>query len=206
MNFISLMKKIKGRLFSLIHTPYMHYGHMGKNVKIDKRYIDIFHPECIFVGDGVKIHANLRMIALKKYGNEAFSPQIKIGNNVHIGQNFHCACAQSILIGDGTTITPNCGICDIVHPYEDVSINPRWQNIEVSPVVIGENCMIGMNSVILAGVVLGNHVVVGANSVVTHDVPDFCVVVGAPARIIKRYNVTSQTWEKTDPQGNFIRS
>lgn len=32
MNFISLMKKIKGRLFSLIHTPCMHYGYMGKNV------------------------------------------------------------------------------------------------------------------------------------------------------------------------------
>lgn len=43
----------------------------------------------------------------------------------------------------------------------------------------------------LARVVLG-----GANSVVTHDIPDYCVAVGSPAKVIKRYNPKSFQWEK----------
>ena len=51
---------------------------------------------------------------------------------------------------------------------------------------IGRNVWVGRNVCIMPGVVLGNNVVVGANSVVTHDVPDNCVVAGAPARIIRQ--------------------
>ena len=47
--------------------------------------------------------------------------------------------------------------------------------------------------------------VVGANSVVTHDIPDYCIAVGSPAYIIKRYNFTSHQWEKTDKKGNFLK-
>ena len=45
---------------------------------------------------------------------------------------------------------------------------------------------------------------IGANSVVTKDIPDYCVAVGAPARIVKRYCFEMQSWRKTDPSGNFV--
>ena len=55
--------------------------------------------------------------------------------------------------------------------------------------------MIGMNSTILPGVVLGRHCVVGANSVVTKgDYPDYSVLAGVPAKIIKRYDLVTKTW------------
>ena len=50
----------------------------------------------------------------------------------------------------------------------------------------------------MAGVKVGEHCVIGANSVVTKDIPDYCVAVGMPARIIKRYNFKTNTWERTD--------
>ena len=43
---------------------------------------------------------------------------------------------------------------------------------------------------------IGKHCVIGANSVVTKNIPDYCVAAGVPARIIKKYNFTTETWEK----------
>ena len=54
------------------------------------------------------------------------------------------------------------------------------------------------------GASIGKHCVIGANSVVIHDIPDYCVAVGAPARIVKRYDFSAQQWRKTDQKGNFI--
>ena len=52
-------------------------------------------------------------------------------------------------------------------------------------VSIGEGSYIGINTVIVGNVKIGKHCVIGANSVVTKDVPDYCVAVGSPARVIK---------------------
>lgn len=138
------------------------------------------------------------------YITESFNPLIRIGKNVCINQNFHCTCAESVIIGDGTSVTANCGIFDIIHPYENIDINPRLSKIKVSPVVIGKDCLIGMNSVIMPGTKLGNHCVVGANSVESGSWPDFTVLVGSPAKAIKRYNPQSMHWERTNPDGSFI--
>lgn len=53
-------------------------------------------------------------------------------------------------------------------------------------VSIGEGSYIGINAVIVGNVKIGKHCVIGANSVVTKDVPDYCVAVGSPARVIKK--------------------
>jgi|SRR5690554_3091582 len=58
------------------------------------------------------------------------------------------------------------------------------RNLKINT-IIGNNCVIGINSIILSGVKVGKHVIVGAGAVVTKDVPDYCVVVGNPAKVIK---------------------
>jgi acetyltransferase-like isoleucine patch superfamily enzyme len=74
----------------------------------------------------------------------------------------------------------------------------------ISKTEIGENCYIGFGVVIQAGTTLGRQCVVGANSVVKGSFPDFSVIVGAPGRVVKRYNTESEKWEKTDNKGEFI--
>ncbi len=129
---------------------------------------------------------------------------IQIGNNFSIQQNMHLTCAKAISIGSNTAIAANVTITDINHSYVDILIPVEKQPWEISPVEIGEDCKIYNNAVILPGTKLGKHNVVGANSVVSAIFPDFCVIVGIPASIIKRYNFQSKKWQKTNKFGEFI--
>ena len=60
---------------------------------------------------------------------------------------------------------------------------------------IGEGTWIGINAVIVGNIRIGKHCVIGANSVVTKDIPDYCVAVGIPVRVIREYNRVSKKWE-----------
>ena len=60
--------------------------------------------------------------------------------------------------------------------------------------IIGEGSWIGTHCVIIGDVHIGKHYVIAANSVVTKDVPDYCVVEGAPAKIIKKYDFETKKW------------
>lgn len=151
-------------------------------------------PSAISAGSHVYIGRNGRIEGIKRYNNDCFQPRIILHDRVSIEQNIHLTCAERIEIGANTAIAANVTITDINHPYADVSIPIERQDLEVKPVYIGEDCKIYNGSVILPGVHIGKHCVVGANSVVTHDVPDYCVVVGAPARIVKQYDFVINKW------------
>ncbi|HEY0895880.1 MAG TPA: DapH/DapD/GlmU-related protein, partial [Sphingobacteriaceae bacterium] len=75
------------------------------------------------------------------------------------------------------------------------------QKVQVRPVVISDNVWVGANAVITPGVTIGKHVVIGAGSVVTHDIPDYSVAVGIPARVVKKYNFDLKSWEKSTDVG-----
>ncbi|MFH4584485.1 MULTISPECIES: acyltransferase [Vibrio harveyi group] len=121
---------------------------------------------------------------------------ISIGDNVGIGQNFHVTSAGELTIGRNTTITANVCISNIVHPYLDISTPPSEQTIMVKDTTIGRSCFIGFGAVILPGSKLGNHCIVGANSVVSGAFPDYSVVAGNPAKLIKKYNFSTEAWER----------
>lgn len=193
---VSVAKKIKSYLFFLRHVPIcVKFKKVGIYTHIDKRYVSIVGAEYIEIGNGCNINANLRIEAISKYKDKCYRPTIIIEDNVYINQNFHCTCASSIIIGKGTSITANCGIFDIIHPYKDIYSNPRENEINTLPIRIGKNCLIGMNSVILPGVILGDHVVVGANSTVTSGIyPSNCVLCGSPAKMIKMFDSNSKEW------------
>ena len=85
-------------------------------------------------------------------------------------------------------MSPNVYITDCDHEYRNLDIPVIDQGIvqKAQKVSIRDGSYIGINAVIVGNVKIGKHCVIGANSVVTKDVPDFCVAVGSPARVIKR--------------------
>jgi acetyltransferase-like isoleucine patch superfamily enzyme len=130
---------------------------------------------------------------------------IHINEDVSLGQNFHITSAREKLnIGAHTTILGNVFITNIDHDYQDIGVHVMRQKMLVKSTYIGENCFIGFGAAIQAGTTLGKQCVVGANSVVRGVFPDYCVIVGAPAKIVKRYNPNNKLWEKTNNKGEFL--
>ena len=81
---------------------------------------------------------------------------------------------------------------------------PIRNKLICSNVSIGNFCMIFPNAVILGGTEMGERCVVAANAVVRGKFPPYSLIGGIPAKILKRYNPSSQKWERTNPDGSFI--
>ena len=85
-------------------------------------------------------------------------------------------------------------ISDASHVFKNVSLPIFSQGMEmVNPVYIGDESWIGEN-VCIIGAKIGKHCVIGANSVVLHDIPDYSVAVGSPAKVIKKYDFETKEW------------
>lgn len=115
-----------------------------------------------------------------------FPNRIYLGYNVFINRNVNIVAREKIFIGDNVLIGPNVVINSGSHRYDDKEKLIRDQGHKKAPIIIGNNVFIGGNSFILPGVKIGEGAVVGAGSIVTKDVEAYTVVVGNPARIIKR--------------------
>lgn len=153
----------------------------------------------IFIGKRVRIYPNIRLETHGAHG------KIQIGDDVGIAQNVHITSASNLEIGAATTILANVFITNIDHDYKEIGINILKQNMLVKETKIGENCFIGMGACLQAGTELGKQCIVGANAVVRGIYQDYSVIVGVPAKVVKRYNYESQEWEKTELDGNFIQ-
>ncbi|UQB68756.1 acyltransferase [Epilithonimonas zeae] len=161
-------------------------------------------PDSIVIGNKVFIGWRARIEGVQQYQAKKFNPRIVINDGVSIQQNVHLTCADSVEIGKNTAIAANVTITDIHHPYDDINMPIEHQEIKTKPVIIGENCKIYNNSVITQGTTIGKNCTVGANSIVSGSFDDYCVIAGAPAKIIKRYSFEKQAWLKTDAKGEFI--
>lgn len=145
----------------------------------------------INIGKRVRIFPGARMEALQ-------NGKITIEDNVYLGQNIHITSENSeLIIGAGSSAMANVCITNIDHNYDSINIPVLEQGYTTRETIIGKNCFIGHGAVIQAGVELMDHVIVGANSVVCRgEYPVNCVIAGAPARIVKRYDAESQQWIK----------
>lgn len=108
---------------------------------------------------------------------------ISIGSGSGLGVN--CSVHGPLRIGDNVMMGPEVTILTHTHNIERTDIPMGQQGMRVAEVVVGNDVWIGMRVVIMPGVKVGNGAVLGSCAVVTKDVPDFAVVGGVPAKIIK---------------------
>lgn len=152
-------------------------------------------------GEGLTTGYNCRFEMFGEYDGE--NKKIIIGKNCKIGDYVHIAAGEKVTIGDNCLFASKIYVSDISHgDYSDrktasnPDIPPDERVLVVKPVVIGNNVWLGDNVSVLPGVVIGNGCVIGANAVVNSSIPDNCIAVGVPAKIIKKYDEVTKVWKK----------
>lgn len=113
-----------------------------------------------------------------------------------IGHFNHIYATGKIVFEENVLTADRVYVSDNLHGYEDIHIPIISQPIKQNGhVTIGEGSWLGENVCVL-GASIGKHCVIGANSVVTHDIPDYSVAVGIPAKVIKKFDVEQKQWIK----------
>ena len=112
---------------------------------------------------------------------------VTIGDHTRVG--IHCTVIGPVCIGNNVNLAQGITVTALNHNFEDSTRKIDEQGISTKPVMIGDDVWIGANAVILPGVTIGRHVVVAAGAVVTKNVPDYSVVGGVPAKVIKQLGV-----------------
>ncbi|MCL2047823.1 MAG: acetyltransferase [Defluviitaleaceae bacterium] len=130
-----------------------------------------------YCGKGANIERNVFLSSGKN---------IRLGNRSGLGIN--ARVSGPLTIGDDVMMGPNVMIYTQNHGFDDLSVPMLLQTVQKKAVVIGNDVWIGAAAIILPGVTVGNGAIVGAGAIVTKDVPDYAIVGGNPARVIRYRN------------------
>ena len=199
MNYFEIMNKVRNAFYKgLTKVIYQFcFNKIGKNTKIIKP-LSLRNTRYITLGSGITINAQVFMMTQKM--DASSKPMLTIEDGTTIGHYNHIVCCDEVYIGKNVLTADKVYISDNCHNYNDVTLPISRQGIySKGKVEIGDETWIGENACIICARI-GKHCVVGANSVVTRDIPDYCVVCGAPARIIKRYDIERGQWIRYDEQ------
>jgi acetyltransferase-like isoleucine patch superfamily enzyme len=198
-----MIKKMYGAFYYLFMYPYYRiiFKRMGGRTRVVSP-LRIEGAANISLGNRVVINYKAWLAALPLTGLP--TANLVIGDGTTIGNFNHIYATHEIIIGQNVLTADKIYISDNLHSYEDIKLPVIKQPIkQISTVTIGDGAWIGEN-VCIIGASVGKGSVIGANSVVTKNIPDYCVAVGSPARVIKRFNFEKSAWFKTDRDGQFI--
>jgi len=165
------------------------FGAFGTGSIIAFPYGSIFNEHYIHIGAHTLIGPLVSLSAGMGPGQEMVSdPVVSIGDRTLIGRGSHIVGHFRIEIGDDIQTGPYVYVTDQNHVYDDpdVPVGRQWPRERA--VSIGSGSWLGTAVVVLPGARIGRNSVIGAGSVVTGEIPDHSVAVGAPAKVIKRYD------------------
>ncbi|MEW6037066.1 MAG: acyltransferase [Pseudomonadota bacterium] len=151
------------------------YGFRAKDIG---RGVVLGGPERIFLDFGVSLHHGVVIMA----GPSGYC---------HIGAHSHVSHGTVLAAGGGLAIGRDCALSSGIAIYTATNQRRDGQTlpetpIHLSPVRIGAGVLIGANAVILPGISVGEGAVIGAGAIVRSDVPVHTVMVGVPARPLRR--------------------
>jgi acetyltransferase-like isoleucine patch superfamily enzyme len=193
---------LKRIFYAVFKSPFYkaYLGSIGNGSKLINTTLT--GAKRIFIGSKVYINDEGWLACAPLTGDA--NAKLVIGDGTYIGRFCHIYATSKIEIGKKVLMADKVYISDNLHSYENVDLPVIDQPIkQTKQVTIADGAWLGEN-VCVIGASIGRNSVIGANSIVNKDIPDFCVAIGSPAVIIKRYNLATKQWRKTDKEGQFI--
>jgi lipopolysaccharide O-acetyltransferase len=192
-----------------------HYGLIGLvRLMFDLLYTKLFFSKARLIRTPIEIRGRKfikiseqlttgRYCRIEAQPAEGKGVVLRIGKNVQINDSVHITAMKDVQIGDNVLMASKIYISDCSHGYYnggDNDSDPSSKAIDraykTNGVNIGNNVWIGESVSILPGVTIGENAIIGANTLVNKDVPENCIAVGNPVRIVKRFNFETRRWEK----------
>jgi acetyltransferase-like isoleucine patch superfamily enzyme len=167
--------------------PFSSYIGTGKHIK---------GANHITIGKNTRIRHHASLLCYSANNQQQLTPSLIIGSNVYINSGFKALVAAKLVIEDNVTIANDVSVITENHGLDASTASYLDNDLQVKDVIIHQGAWIGENAILLPGVTIGKKSIVGAGSIVTKDIPDYAMAVGNPARVIKKYNPTTKTWEK----------
>lgn len=164
----------------------LYYGFLRYLPPTNNRYFYFIRPIRSLVAGKCLDYAG-KNINVEQDANFGNGSGIQIGDNSGIG--VRCSIRGPLIIGDNVMMGPEVIVITSNHNFSRIDIPMNFQgSLPQKQVVIGNDVWIGTRAIILPGVKIGNGAIVGAGSIVTKDIPDYAIVGGNPARIIRFRN------------------
>lgn len=136
---------------------------------------------CTFRSDRTTNWSHKKKMVIRTYNEDA---EINIGEGVGANGSV-IVSAKKIEIGDNVLIGFNCYIADTdSHPVDPITRHTGLP--DTSPVKIEDNVWLGANVVVLKGVTIGENSVIGSNSLVLSNIPANVIAIGNPCRVVKK--------------------
>ena len=149
---------------------------VGHDLQVEPSVV-LKHPETMEFGNSVFLGAHAMI-------QGRFDGTCRIGSHVWIGPHAYLD-ARNLVLEDYVGWGPGAKVLGSVHTGVPIEKPVITTDLMIKPVVVGFGADIGMNASILPGVHVGAHSIVGAGAVVTRDVPEYAIVAGVPARVIR---------------------
>ncbi|MES2392878.1 MAG: acyltransferase [Acidobacteriota bacterium] len=159
------------------------------------------------IGRNLRTGSGFWLEAITCNAGETYSPHLSIGDNCNLSNNVHIGCTHRVTIGSNLLCGSNVLITDHGHgiyrgPAQTApGISPKHRPLNRDGVIlIGSNVWLGDGVLIFAGANIGDGCVVGANSLVRHTLPPRTLCVGSPAKPIRQWSDSAQSWQPYDGQ------
>ena len=204
-DILSFRRKVKGfsfiYLFQILFYMLMTKSRYGLNIRLIKGFPYILDRGkltwCNANGFTAGVGLRIEVLGIDSILN--MGKNIKVNDYVHIGVAGQMIIEDNCLIGSRVTIIDHDHGEYTSHSGEEnfPSTQPDTRPIVIKNVVIGKNTWIAEGVVILSGSEIGSGCIVGANSVVRGAFPDNVMIVGAPAKIVKRFDSSCGEWVRS---------
>jgi acetyltransferase-like isoleucine patch superfamily enzyme len=177
-----------GLIFCERNVRVLHGRHVsaGRDLNLEEgAYIVGLSKRGVVLGDRVSVGRFAIISPTNPLGGEP-GEGLRVGDHSNIGAFAWVGCSGYISIGDRVLMGPRVTLLAENHLFDRTDAAIKDQGVVRSPITIEDDCWLGACSTIVAGVTIARGSVVAAGAVVTRDVPEFSVVAGVPARVVRQ--------------------